>query len=132
MPAVPSVTLPPELDRVLRDYERAWEAQDAAALASLFTDDGFVLSNGRPPVRGSESIRSAYADAGGGLSLRALAYGVEGSTGYIIGGFAPAKGATDIGKFVLVLRKEKLGRWLIVADMDNANRSPRVQAPPAE
>ena len=43
-----SVTLPPELDRVLRDYENAWQAKDAGALARLFTEDGFVLSNGKP------------------------------------------------------------------------------------
>jgi hypothetical protein len=28
--SVPSVALPPELDRVLRDYESAWAAKDAA------------------------------------------------------------------------------------------------------
>src|SRR3546814_2102196 len=49
---IPDVTLPPELDRVLRDYERAWRAGDAAALASLFTEDGFILQSNRPPIRG--------------------------------------------------------------------------------
>jgi hypothetical protein len=39
----PSITLPPELDRVLRDYERGWQARDAQALAGLFVPDGFVL-----------------------------------------------------------------------------------------
>jgi hypothetical protein len=37
-PPLPSVTLPPELDRVLRDYEREWQARSAPALAALFTD----------------------------------------------------------------------------------------------
>jgi hypothetical protein len=32
-PALPSITLPPELDRVLRGYERTWRAHDAAAEA---------------------------------------------------------------------------------------------------
>jgi hypothetical protein len=40
---LPSVTLPPELDRVLRDYETAWTAKDAARLAKLFAEDGYVL-----------------------------------------------------------------------------------------
>ena len=48
---LPSVVLPAELDRVLRDYERGWRARDAAALAALFTEDGYVHSGGRPPVR---------------------------------------------------------------------------------
>jgi ketosteroid isomerase-like protein len=127
--ALPSVTLPPALDRVLRDYERAWRARDAAALAELFTEDGFVLSNGSPPVRGRAAIRAAYADGGSPrpLSLRALAYATEGRVGYIVGGFGRAPGEPDTGKFVLALRKEG-GRWRIAADMDNSNRG-RMTAP---
>lgn len=123
-PPLPSVTLPPELDRVLRDYERAWQARDAAGLAALFTEDGFVLSNGRPPVRGRAAIREAYATSGGALSLRALAFATEGKTGYIVGGFGGRPGEPDSGKFVLVLRRGDDGRWLIAADMDNSNRRP--------
>jgi ketosteroid isomerase-like protein len=126
--ALPSVTLPPELDRVLRDYERAWTAHDAAALAALFAEDGFVMSNGRPPVRGREAIRAAYANAGGPLMLRAFAWSTEGKVGYIIGGFGRDAGSADSGKFVLALKRGGDGRWLIAADMDNSNRRP--QPPP--
>jgi hypothetical protein len=41
---LPSVALPAELDRVLRDYERHWQARNTEALASLFVPDGFVLN----------------------------------------------------------------------------------------
>lgn len=119
---LPSVTLPASLDRVLRDYERAWQARDAAALAQLFTEDGFVLSNGRPPLRGRAAIRAAYSDGGGPLSLRALAYSTSGSTGYIIGAYG-SDPSEDGGKFVLALRRRG-GRWLIAADIDNSNRRP--------
>jgi ketosteroid isomerase-like protein len=123
---LPSVALPPELDRVLRDYERAWQAHDAAGLAALFAEDGFVLASGKPPVRGRAAIRSAYEGAGGPLALRPLAYAVEGPIGYIIGAFAHGSGADERGKFVLALRRGGDGRWMIAADMDNANqRSPR-------
>jgi hypothetical protein len=84
---LPSVVLPPELDRVLRDYEKAWQARDADGLAALFAEDGFVLASSRPPVRGREAIRAAYAGAGGPLALRALAYSTQGPVGYIIGAF---------------------------------------------
>lgn len=47
----PSVTLPPELARVLTDYENAWKAGNAATLASLFAEDGYVLSQGRGPYQ---------------------------------------------------------------------------------
>ena len=128
VPPLPSVTLPPELDRVLRDYEKAWQARDAAGLAALFAEDGFVLASSRPPVRGREAIRAAYAGAGGPLALRALAYATEGKVGYIIGAFGRQKGGEDSGKFVLVLRRGDDGRWLIAADMDNSNR--RSSPPP--
>jgi len=131
VPALPSVTLPPELDRVLRDYERAWTARDAAGLAALFADDGFVLANTRPPARGRDAIRQAYAGAGGPLALRALAHATQGDVGWIVGAFAREKGAEDIGKFVLALRRSADGRWLIAADMDNANRRPAPPSPPA-
>jgi ketosteroid isomerase-like protein len=120
--ALPSITLPPELDRVLRDYERAWQGRDAVGLAALFTEDGFVLSNGKPPVRGRAAIREAYAKSGGPLALRALAFTTEGKVGYIIGAFGGKPGDPDWGKFVLALRRDDDGRWLIAADMDNENR----------
>jgi len=129
-PPPPSVELPPELDRVLRDYEKFWRAKNARSLASLFTDDGFVLSSGRPPVRGRAAIREAYAQSGGPLFLRAFAFSTDGATGHILGGFRDAESAPDGGKFVLVLRKVA-GKWLIVADMDNANQRPRAPQPPA-
>jgi len=52
----PSMTLPPALERVLRDYETAWAARDAHGLAQLFAEDGFVLPNGGVPVRGRPAI----------------------------------------------------------------------------
>ena len=121
--AMPSVTMPPELTRVLTDYEAAWGKKDAAALAALFATDGFVLSSGVPPVRGREAIQKHYTGQGGSLALRALHFATEGSVGYIIGGFARERGTPDVGKFTLTLRKES-GRWFIVSDMDNGNSRP--------
>jgi ketosteroid isomerase-like protein len=119
----PSVTLPPELARVLTDYEAAWGSRDAAGLARIFAEDGFVLQGGKPPIRGRASIEEAYKGSGGPLFLRALAYAAEGDVGYIIGGYTHAKGAPDDGKFTLTLKKSG-GRWLIMSDMDNGNRPP--------
>ena len=117
----PTVELPPELGRVLSDYETAWHARDAAALALLFAEDGFVLPGGRPPVRGRSAIEKHYTGQGGPLSLRAIAYATDGSVGYILGGYSGQKGQPDEGKFTLTLRKAG-GRWLIVSDMDNINQ----------
>jgi ketosteroid isomerase-like protein len=119
-----SVTLPEPLARVLTDYEIAWRNKNAAALAALFTEDGFVLSNGMLPVRGRAQIEKRYEGSGGPLALRAFAFATEGSVGYIIGGYARERGRPDIGKFTLTLRKGPDGRWLIMSDMDNGNTRP--------
>jgi len=117
----PSVALPPDLERVLRDYERAWRAHDAKALTDLFTEDGFVLSPGSPPVRGRDAIARHYAGAGGGLYLRAFGFAIDGRLAWIVGGFAHAEGAPEDGKFTLTLRRGEGGRWRITSDMDNGN-----------
>ena len=118
----PTVELPPELARVLTDYETAWAARDAKALAALFAEDGFVLPGGRPPVRGRTAIERHYQGQGGPLSLRAIAYATEGAVGYILGGYTSEKGKEDDGKFTLTLRKDASGKWWIFSDMDNGNR----------
>jgi ketosteroid isomerase-like protein len=126
----PSITLPPQLARVLTDYEAAWRAKDSAALAQLFAEDGFVLSNDSPMVRGRRAIARFYDGKGGPLFLRAVAYAVDGKVGYIIGAFTHRSGAPDDGKFTLTLKK--VGRWLITSDMDNGNRYPQARASPSD
>lgn len=132
---LPTVDLPPEVDRVLQDYARAWQANDAAALARLFAADGLALPSGQPPAQGAESIRKAYSQgAGMPLSLRPIAFGTSGELAYVIGGFGPAADKPEFGKFTLVLRRNAEGRWLIVSDMDNGNapmRPPPPQPQPA-
>src|SRR5215472_5227663 len=86
-PQIATTTLPPELTRVLTDYENAWRNRDASALANLFTEDGFVLSPGHPLVRGRAAIERFYSGPGGMLVLRAVSYATEGNIGYIIGVF---------------------------------------------
>lgn len=120
---LPSIVLPPELDRVLRDYERDWQGDDGEALAALFTSDGFVASSSGW-VRGTAAIQERYAETGGSLQLRALAFATADSVGYIIGayGYGDQVDPPDRGNFVLALRLGADGRWLIGADLDKSNR----------
>ncbi|WP_329843879.1 nuclear transport factor 2 family protein [Stenotrophomonas sepilia] len=122
---LPDAALPAPLDRVLRNYEQAWRGGDARALAALFAEDGFVLQSNQPPVRGRTAIEAAYAGQGGSpLRLRALAYAVEGNTGYIVGAYSYGNNVGDTGKFTLTLKRERDGPWLIFSDMDNSNAPP--------
>ena len=122
---LPSVQLPEDLDRVLRDYERAWRANDPAALAALFTSDGFVLQPGRLPARGRAALEEVYRGQGGGpLRLRALAYAAADTVAYIIGAYRYGDAPADQGKFTLTLRLGPDHRWLIASDMDNGSPPP--------
>ncbi len=122
-PLSPSVELPAELARVLTDYESAYRA-GGAELAALFAEDGFVLSGGRPPIRGRAAIADYFGGGRGPLALRAIAYEISRSVAYIIGGYAEKHGDPDAGKFTLTLQKGPGGRWFIFSDMDNSNRPP--------
>ncbi|ASR44963.1 DUF4440 domain-containing protein [Xanthomonas citri pv. mangiferaeindicae] len=120
------MALPPELARVLRDYEQAWRAGDAVALAALFAEDGFVLQSNRPPVRGHAAIQAAYAGQGGGpLRLRALAFAAEDTIAYIVGAYGYGDAPSDTGKFTLTLTREAGAPWRIASDMDNSNAPPQ-------
>ena len=55
----PSIELPAELERVLREYESAWR-RGGAELAALFTEDGFVLARSQA-LSYSLSTRSSSA-----------------------------------------------------------------------
>ena len=118
---LPSIELPRELDRVLRDYERLWKAGDAAGLSAIFTEDGFIARRGW--IRGRDAIKEAYsAMASGDLRLRAIAYATGDTVGYIVGGYRYGDTQTDGGRFVLALRRQPGSPWRIAVDMDASNR----------
>ena len=116
-PRLPSVQLPPELDRVLRDYERHWRDDDPAALADLFTPDGLIFRNGW--LQGRDTIRATLR-GGGDLRLRAVAWAADRDVAYIIGAYGYGDDAAhhDTGVFTLPLRRDSDGAWRIAADLD--------------
>ena len=116
--------LPPEFERVLRDYESAWTSKDADKLASLFTEDGIVLPDGKQPVHGRSNIQTHYRGAGGPLYLKHIAWARENSIGYIIGEYAHLPNVPPAGKFTLTLKRDLANpdHWLIMSDMDSNNQ----------
>ena len=126
-PLFPDVTLPAPLARVLTaDYESGLGAEGRGGPGALFADGGFVLSSGVPPVRGRAAIERHYTGQGGPLALRALAYAVDGKIGYVIGGFARAKGEAGHRRSSRSRSwRRRTGAWLIQSDMDNGNARSR-------
>lgn len=124
VPAPPAVSLPPEFERVLRDYEAAWRDGDGPRLAALFTEDGFAVQSGSPIRRGRAEIASGISRPGGSLQLTAYTYSSSGNVGYIVGGYRYPTTVGAGGRFVLALRSGPDGRWLIAADLDNSGPPP--------
>lgn len=123
--AVPlAVTLPPSLNRVLRDYERAWRDGNGPGLAALFTDDGFAVQSGSPIRQGRAAIAQGITRPGGALQLTAYAFSMSDTVGYIVGGYRYPESTGPGGRFVLALRMGADGRWLIAADLDNSGPRP--------
>src|SRR5687768_15342354 len=114
------ISLPPAFDRVLRDYESAWRDGDGQRLAALFTEDGFAVQSGSPIRRGRAAIAGGLTKPGGTLQLTAYAYSSSGNVGYIVGGYRYPTTVGAGGRFVLALRSDSDGRWLIAADLDNS------------
>lgn len=127
----PTINLPPELDRLLRDYERFQRAGDKEGIASLFTEDGmFPSANGW--LRGREKIGTADGIGIANLRLRPTAYSVDGATGYIAGFFGNANypSAPDIARLLFAVRREPDGKWRIAvrlgSDFTPVDRRPRT------
>lgn len=118
---LPSVDLPPDLSRVLRDYERYWRGGNADSLAALFTDDGLIARRGW--VRGRDRLRESLQGTSSDLRLRAVAYDAGDRVAYIVGAYRYGEGAgnSDSGIFLLTLRRGPSGGlWLIAADLDSS------------
>lgn len=117
-PPLPAVELPEDLARLLRAREKGWN--DKAALAGLLTADSLVLdSREHVWIHGRDEV----ADFLAGLFARPyrvtpVAYGAEGSSGYIAGYFTRGDGVDikHFGQVLFSLRKDADGAWRIAAE----------------
>ena len=127
----PVVSLPADLNRVLRDFEKAYASKDGAAVASLFLPDGMEMLANRPPVRGRDAVEKFYSGASQSIVFRPFVFAESGDVAFIIGGYSPAPGGgADANKFVFTLRKVD-GKWLIESAMSNSNRPQQPRPRPA-
>ena len=122
VPPLPSVELPTDLDRVIREWERVTKSPDAPAFAALFTEDG-LMSQPTGWIRGREAIRSAAADFGpADLRVRSHQVAVEDSVATVTGSLSDVSSSTprDVARVTFTLRRRN-GSWLI-ASFIRANR----------
>jgi predicted TIM-barrel fold metal-dependent hydrolase len=116
---LPTVELPQDLARLLRDITARWN--DKTALADLYTEDSLVQST-EPPgwIRGRAAVAaylsSRFARA---YNLTPVVYRIEGSAGHISGYLTRGEGASTqhFGYFYLALGKGRDGVWRIAAEI---------------
>ena len=122
LPPQPSVDLPPEIDRVIREWERATKSADARAFAALFTEDG-LMSQPNGWIRGRDAIRSAAGDIpAADLRVRAHQFAAEDSVATVTGSLSDTSSSSvrDVARVTFTLRRA-IGGWLITSFL-RANR----------
>jgi uncharacterized protein (TIGR02246 family) len=123
-------------------YAGALAASDAAALAALFTDNAVSLPDHHPPIEGRAAIQQNFMDefAQMGMNIQIMPVDTEinGETAYERGTYtmtitpkaANSQPMKETGKYVVILKKQPNGSWLVQNDIDNTN-APMVMPAPA-
>jgi uncharacterized protein (TIGR02246 family) len=123
-----------------RDWEKAFNAGDAKAVAALYAEDALLLPPGAPGARGRAAILAFFIKDIAEAKAAGVAFvvnpktdvGVSGDVGWESGTYtATVKGAVvESGKFLSVSRK-KNGKWLYLRDTWNADAAPAAPPPAA-
>ena len=123
-------------------FEKSVAAQDASAIAKLYTADGVEMPPNAPAAKGRPAIEAYHKSfaqqfMNHGFSLAATDTKVLGDTAYEVGTYKQTlmamKGGTmidDKGKYLVVLKKDG-GAWLIAYAMYNSDL-PLPGPPPAK
>jgi uncharacterized protein (TIGR02246 family) len=123
-------------DRSIRDAEiqwaKAWTAKDVDKIMSHYADDAFVELSGVPIMSGKDAIRAqvtkTFADRNFALSFAPVQVEVSksGDLAYTRGAYtatstdpATNRPVTAHGKYVVLYRKERDGRWVAIHDINN-------------
>ena len=137
-------TTNPALDKLNAEFVAAFNAKDAAKLASFYTEDATLMPPNAPMVKGRPNIeafwRSAFDQGLSNLKLRPFDSAVAGDQGYEAGtatmdmkpagkdaGAAPAgssgRAVTDTSKYVVVFKR--VGQeWRMAYAIFNSDAAP--------
>ena len=132
----------PAIAKVRSAYQTAAGAQDGAALAKLYTPDGIEMPPNAPAAKGRaaiEAFHKAFAQQWmmHGMTITPTETKITGDTAYDVGTYKQTlmaqKGGgmvEDKGKYIVLLRKDAGGAWLISHAIYNSDNPP--PAPPAK
>jgi uncharacterized protein (TIGR02246 family) len=127
--------------KVRSAYQTAASAQDAAGIAKLYTTDGIEMPPNAPAAKGRAAIEAYHKSFSQqfmvhGLTITPTETHVHGDFATDIGTYKQQlmanKGAgtiDDTGKYVVLLRKDASGAWLLTHVIYNSDVP--LPAPPA-
>jgi uncharacterized protein (TIGR02246 family) len=117
-----------DIDTVNKRLAQAVQEGDAAAAASLYTEDGKFLAPNADFFSGREAIQGFFQGAidGGikGLNLSTLELEVQDDTAHEVGTYeliADGGAVADSGKFIVIWKRVD-GSWRLHRDMINTSR----------
>jgi uncharacterized protein (TIGR02246 family) len=115
-------------DRV-RAFVTAFNAKDAAAIASLYTEDATLFPPGAMPITGRSAIRKFWQegiDSGlSNITLKPTEIASSGDLAYEVGVFVASipgkdgKRMTLAGKYIVLWKRERDGTWRLHRDIWN-------------
>jgi uncharacterized protein (TIGR02246 family) len=137
----------PTLDKLNAEFVAAFNAKDAAKLASFYTEDGTLMPPNQPMVKGRPNIeaywRGAFEQGVAGLQLRPIESAIAGAQGFEVGtatvtlktggtpttpgGVGGGGVVTDTAKYVVVFKRTAEG-WKMAYDIYNSDLA--APAPP--
>jgi uncharacterized protein (TIGR02246 family) len=118
-----------EIEKVIAEFETAFNSKDAATVAELYTEDAAIFPPDGPRIDGREGIGNYWRgaiDAGvTDLALSAIEIEDSGSFTYEVGTFsfqAPTENgaSTEVnGQYIVIWTKDADGNWRLHRDIWN-------------
>lgn len=122
------------IDRARSAYEEAWRSADAARIAGQYTAEAAVLYPNQPAVIGRAAITDYFRGffeefVQDSFALASAEVHVTGDWAFDRGTYlwsarprAGGAAISDNGKYLVILRRQADGTWLVERDMDNSDR----------
>jgi len=120
-----------EIEGLIAQFAKDFENQDAAGVASYYTEDAKLLPPGSPLLEGRDAIR-AFADGMFAAGCRSLdlktgdvveAGDLAVEVGSFVMGIVPpgADPIQDVGKYVAIWRRQSDGSLKLIVDTFNSD-----------